>query len=101
MAKQESWAARVWASSPIYWAFPQRLRESGSNCMAHRGPVAETCIILASGLGCYGVVCVLPYPHGEASLHSDGTEKRCLCEQISHERGNFPKGIGAFKKELR
>lgn len=63
MAKQKSWAARVWAfssSSPICWAFPQRRRESGSNCMAHRGPVAETCIILASGLGCYGVVCVPP-----------------------------------------
>lgn len=30
--------------------------------MAHRGPVAETCIILASGLGCYWVVCV-PFIH--------------------------------------
>lgn len=27
-----------------------------------------------------------PYSHGEASLHSDGTEKRCLC---GHERGTF------------
>lgn len=40
-----------------------------------------------------------PYSPSEASLHSDGTEKRCLCERISHEHGTFPKGLVLLREE--